>query len=227
MNLFSKMSILLKIDFCKTLLFNFNCFPIRQAMLFPVFVFRRTKIKSIGKIIPPQKGIRTGMIQIGGYGLGIQDSYYSRTIWDCQGEVIFRGKASIGRGCKICVNREGVLSFGDNIMITGRCEFICSLSMSFGDNSLLSWDILIMDTDFHKILNQAGKQVNAPLPVVIGNNVWIGCRSTILKGVCISDNSVVCANSTLIRHNFQDQNVLIGGHGRHCAVLKKEIVWAK
>lgn len=40
-----------------------------------------------------------------------------------------------------------------------------------------------MDTDFHKIKNEDGVQINTNSPVLIGDHVWIGCRALILKGL--------------------------------------------
>ena len=73
------------------------------------------------------------------------------------------------------------LHFGDNFDVTGSSSIICSKNITFGNDSLLSWDILIMDSDFHPILNRNKDRVNSPLPINIENGVWIGCRSTILK----------------------------------------------
>jgi acetyltransferase-like isoleucine patch superfamily enzyme len=46
-------------------------------------------------------------------------------------------------------------------------------------------------------------------PIKIGNNVWVGDKSTILKGVTIGDNVVVGAN-TLVNKDVPD-NCVIGG----------------
>lgn len=36
-------------------------------------------------------------------------------------------------------------------------------------------------------------------PIVIGNNVWIGAKATVTKGVSIGDNSVIAANAVVTR----------------------------
>ena len=51
-------------------------------------------------------------------------------------------------------------------------------SINFGDDNLLSWDILMMDTDFHKIISSDGEERNKPSAIDVGNHVWIGCRVT-------------------------------------------------
>jgi len=49
-----------------------------------------------------------------------------------------------------------------------------------------------MDADFHEI-DPATRNRSAGVvkPVVIGNDVWIGNRTMILKGAKIGDNSVI------------------------------------
>ncbi len=36
-------------------------------------------------------------------------------------------------------------------------------------------------------------------PVSIGNDVWIGCRSIVLKGVSIGDGAIVAAGSVVTK----------------------------
>ena len=57
-----------------------------------------------------------------------------------------------------------------------------------------------MDKDWHSVISTVdGSILNLSKPINVGNHVWIGCRSTILKGVNISDNVIVAANSTISR----------------------------
>lgn len=80
-----------------------------------------------------------------------------------------------------------------------------------------------MDTDFHHIFVD-DEIVNSDQKVCIGNHVWIGCRSTILKGVKIPNNCVIAANSNVIR-SISQENVIVAGNP---AVVKKEFTdWVK
>lgn len=215
---------ILDINLFKTILFNIHYFPLKTAIRLPVFIYKRSKIlKRKGKIII-EHPIKTGMLKLGPYGLGTQDCLYSRTIWEVTGTLIIRGEANIGRGSKISIGKEGILTLGNKFTISGNTELICQKEITFGDNCLLSWEILMMDTDFHHILNEKGEKINPPKPIKIGNHVWIGCRNTILKGVSIVDNTIIAANSTLT-HSIINQNCVIGGNGNNIQILKTNINW--
>ena len=77
---------------------------------------------------------------------------------------------------------------GRDFIVTGRSVILCTKRITFGDECLLSWDLLIMDTDWHSVISTADSRIlNPSKPINVGNHVWIGCRSVILKGVSISD----------------------------------------
>lgn len=78
-----------------------------------------------------------------------------------------------------------------------------------------------MDTDFHKIFDiDSDKQINECRPICIGNKVWIGCRSTILKGIDIAEGNIIAANS-LITGRCGKQNTIIGSKG----LIRSGIRW--
>jgi acetyltransferase-like isoleucine patch superfamily enzyme len=91
-------------------------------------------------------------------------------------------KSSIGYGTLISVTKEVVI----------------------GDNCLIGPNCLIMDSDDHPIEPQKrllGENVDKEtvFPVKIGNNVWVGAYSTILKGVNIGDNAVIGVHTVVTR----------------------------
>ena len=216
--------IIKEVNFWKTVYFNLHYFPFKVAITMPIFIYRHSKLyKMKGKIIIDAP-VRTGMVKIGPHLLGTQDFYNSRTIWEVTGTLVIKGKANIGSGSKICIGENATLFIGDNFSLTGNSEIICQKKISFGNNCLLSWDILIMDTDFHHILNSEEQIINFPKPIIIGNHVWIGCRNTILKGVSIADNIIISANSTITR-SITDSNNIIGGHGKSVDIIKSGVNW--
>lgn len=220
----SDIRLLAKINIGKTLYFNLHYFPFKTAMHMPFYIYRRSVLKiAKGKIVI-NSPIKSGMVRFGQQLLGTQDPYYTRTIWEVTGNLIINGYACIGRGSKITIDKNATLFLGKKFVSTGNLHIICKKNISFGDNCLLSWDILMMDTDFHNIKDEGGIIINPPESIRIGNNVWIGCRNTILKGVNISDNNVIAASSTITR-SFNEKNCIIGGHGKSAEVLKRKIEW--
>ncbi len=195
----------------KTIYFNFKYLPFRQAIRLPVLLSRKVYLKeTAGKIII-EGPVKFGMIRIGYDGVGIFDYKYSRAIWQVSGTVVFKGRALIGHGSKISVGKEGKLVFGDNIIITAESAIIALKKVvEFGNDCLLAWDILIMDNDFHSILDGKGDAINDPANIKIGNHVWIGCRSLILKGSIIPDNSIIAAGSRVSKQLI-GENKLFGG----------------
>lgn len=163
------------------------------------------------------------MIRIGFGDVGIFDNVFSRTVIQLEGKIIFSGKTSIGHGSKISIGKNGVLETGKNFIITAETAIICHKKIKFGDNVLISWENLFMDTDLHKIKSiETNSIMNDSEEIFIGNNVWIGCRNLILKGSQISNNCVIGSNS-LINKKFNRSNILIAGNP--AKILKENIIW--
>lgn len=206
-----------------TLKFNFTYFDFKTAIKFPVIVSCRVYLKKLAGKVVLDFPWETGAVLLGFGDVGIFDKQKSRSIWEVNsGTVIFKGKAAIRHGSKISVN-NGNLQFGENFKITAESTVICTdASIVFGNNNLLSWDILIMTSDFHPIFDAGGNHINKPKNVMFGNDVWIGCRTTVLKGSKIPDGCVIAASS-LVAAEFINKNTLLGGHP--AKELKKEITW--
>ena len=213
-----------EVNLLKTLYFNLHYFPLKTALRMPVFIYRRSELYKMKGRIVINAPVKTGMMKLGPHGLGTQDIFFERTMWEVSGTLVIKGKVSIGRGSKISVGKNATLTFGNNFTITGGSEIICHERITFGDDCLLSWDILMMDTDFHHVINEQGEKINAPKPITIGNHVWIGCRNTILKGSVIADNCIVSANSTITRQ-YDNTNCVICGNGKEAKIIKKGINW--
>lgn len=217
------LKLLVQVSIIKTLYFNFHYLPIVQAIHLPILVFRGTKLAQMKGNVIVDGVCKFANVLIGKHGVGILDFKKERTIWqNNNGTVVFNGRAFIGSGARISVNKEAILTFGKNFCITGGSSIICSKAISFGENCLLSWDILIMDTDFHNIIDSNNIIVNKPKPITIGDHVWIGCRSLILKGVSIC-NDVVIAAGCRITKDITAPHVIVGGGQQR--VVKDSISW--
>ncbi|MBL0882570.1 MAG: acyltransferase [Chitinophagaceae bacterium] len=210
----------------KTIYFNFKYLPWRQAIRFPFWVSSKTYLRKTSGVITINSPIRTGMIRIGYGDISIFDKKRSRSIWDVRGKVIFGGDADIGHGSKITVGETGELWLGNNFSITAESTILAFKKILFGNDCLLSWDILIMDSDFHHIKNEKAEIENPPAEIIIGNQVWIGCRSLILKGSIIPNGCVIAANS-LINKALSGENQVFGSKFLTVTAIKQNIQWSK
>ncbi len=96
------------------------------------------------------------------------------------------------------------LQIGNNSSIGYGTVLSVAKEVIIGDHVLIGPNSLIMDNDDHPLDPSARKsreQVSKGdiAAVTIGDNVWIGFGSTILKGVSIGNNAIVSARSVVTR----------------------------
>lgn len=106
--------------------------------------------------------------------------------------------------------KHGKLEIGANTYI-GQNSVICVLeAISIGVDCLIAEHVTIRDQDHRfgpgKITAKSGFTV---APVIIGDNVWIGAKCTITKGVTIGSNAVIGANSVVTR-DVLPHSVVVG-----------------
>lgn len=113
----------------------------------------------------------------------------------------YKGNA-IGINHKIILRTQSsaaIIDIGNNSGISGGA--ICAHKrIVIGTDTLIGANVVIADNDFHSI--DPKDRLNKKLSIIskeikIGNNVWIGADSYILKGVSIGDNSVIGAKSVV------------------------------
>ena len=95
---------------------------------------------------------------------------------------------------------ESEITLGCNTVINNNTSIIANSRITIGSRCLIGDGVVIFDSDFHQIdpilRNEGNGEVS---PVTIGDNVWIGSRAMILKGVEIGENSVIGAMSVVIK----------------------------
>lgn len=206
----------------KSLYLNYYYFRYKGWKL-PIIVTRRTRLKSVKGRVSVQEPISFGCVRIGFNEVALS-SGNDWNVWNVQGSIEFNGNTELGSGTKLFVGSQGVLTIGDNFITTSRSEIACAHSVTFGDYVLISWDVLIMDTDAHPIRNANNQILNYDKPITIGNNVWIGARTMILKGTSISDDTIVAAGST-VNKAFSQKAIIIAGSP--AKVVKDKIIWKR
>lgn len=92
-----------------------------------------------------------------------------------------------------------------------------------GKDCMFAYDIDLRTGDSHSIVDSiSNKRINYAQNINIGNHVWIASHVSILKGVHISDNSIVATRSVVTKP-FSENNILIGGVP--AKKLKENINW--
>ncbi|MFT3831401.1 MAG: acyltransferase [Opitutaceae bacterium] len=104
----------------------------------------------------------------------------------------------------------GTLTIGRGTFINRGAALAAAQSVRIGDNCLLGEWVSVLDTDFHPV------HADAPIavaPVVIGRNVWLGNRATVLRGVTIGDHAVVGAGA-VVTHDVPARAIVVGNPAR-------------
>lgn len=133
-------------------------------------------------------------ISIGAY-TGFDDGLFLMA-WEQFGDKQFTPKISIGSHCHFgaynnitCCNKiiigEGTLT-GKWVTITDNNHGSYAIN---DDDCVYEW----------KNKAPASRRIHCKGPVVIGKNVWIGDKATILSGVTIGDGAVIAANSSVTK----------------------------
>ena len=137
----------------------------------PIIAKSKTAMINIGDNCRMNSGILTNLVGM-----------YQRTI------IVARGKGSI--------------KIGNNVGISGTTIY-ARKEITIGDNCLIGANTKIIDNDFHPVdpmVRLATPNDNiASATITIGNNVFVGCNSLVLKGVTIGDNSVIGAGSVVVK----------------------------
>ena len=106
--------------------------------------------------------------------------------------------------------KDARIKIGDNCGFSG-VSIGAAKEITIGNNVLCGANVVITDFDWHLDISNS-----LPAPVIIHDNVWIGLNTVILKGVEIGENSIIGANSLVLKDI--PSNVVAGGNP--CKVLK-------
>lgn len=207
-----------------TLYYNFKWLPKTLAFQLPMIIGKGCKIEGSGTIrINAIKEYKRGThhIYIGCRALNWMDEKET-TMIIINGEMQLTENVFIGSGCRFEVAENANLILKEGTNFTGKATVICRNSIIFGKKNLVSWDTLFMDSDAHTIIDLDGG-INQNGKIYLGEHVWIGAKSTILKNTKLSNDIVVAANS-VVSGLYDNQHSVIGGNV--AKVLKNNIEWS-
>ena len=104
---------------------------------------------------------------------------------------------------------HGRIEIGDDALLSPGTRISASDEIIIGNAVMMANGTYITDSDWHTVYDRTRRDEEAK-PVHIGDNVWLGDGSCILKGVTIGDNSVVAARAVVTRD--VPPNVIVAGN---------------
>lgn len=215
-------------DLPKTLYFNLKCFPVRVALKRPVLVTKHTIIKGCyrGCIELPQQ-YSTGILRLGidegSDGVSLEKKNFFIRIDDNAKIKLTGENVTFARGGSIRISSGGKLVIGSNVAVNVGGAFFINTDCHIGNDCMMGWNTTLFDTNGHVVYNTlTNEELPETKPIVIGNHVWIGAESVILKGSHIGDNSIV-AYKSCVTSKFDEENLVIGG--KHAHIIKENTSW--
>ena len=140
------------------------------------------------------------------------------------------GLNPLSRNIKTCiyVGKKATLKLGNDVGISSSTLWVKE-SVSIGNSVAIGADCIIMDTDAHNLdwkircseeTNEYGESLDmvtaASAPIVIEDNVLVGARCIILKGVTIGARSIIGSGSIVTKDIPSDCIAA----GNPCKVIK-------
>jgi acetyltransferase-like isoleucine patch superfamily enzyme len=109
--------------------------------------------------------------------------------------------------CTVVISKEGSLEIEDYTGFSG-VSIYCTNNIKIGKYCKFGGNVSIWDTDFHP-LNFEDRRWSfvgtKTRPIVIGDDVFVGANSIILKGVSIGDRVIIGAGSVITKNIPSDE----------------------
>lgn len=218
-----RLSVLLKVGILKTFYYNFKYCKFSDAIRLPIVVARNATIKGRSKSFLFEERLGLGGVTLGfnrDYNSGVPSSITN------YGTIVFQGYShhSFGAGCSVLLKAGALLEVGDNFGCTGDSRIWVHQKVTIGRNNLWSFGCTVMDGDDHQVIDcNNNKRINQDKPIIFGDDVWMGCHCTILKGIMIPSKCIIAAGSILTATNkIVGEQKIISSKG---SVLRENVHW--
>ena len=199
-----------KLSLIKTIYYNFKF----KMYKMPLLIAK----KSIVKIQKNSKiNIANGRLE---FGLDFLPRGSTSLKMGQNSQFNINGPAYIGNSCRITIEDGAKLVLGSDIFINENSRITAYTEIRIGDGCWIAWDVNIIDTDFHHIIENKKRKLR-DAAVIIEDNVWIGARAIILKGVTIGSGAIIAAGAIVTR----DVPSKCLAAGNPAKIIKKNVKW--
>lgn len=94
-----------------------------------------------------------------------------------------------------------IVRIGRESTVGDRTQIHACRLVEIGQRVMISWDVTLLENNYHS---------NSRGPIVIGDDVWIGCHAIVLSGVTVGPGAVIAAGSVVTRD--VPPHTLVGGN---------------
>ena len=207
-----KIKFFLKVNWIKTIYFNFKKFPFSIAKKLPVFFYGKVKFQDISGEVIINAPIRRGMI---GFGQPYEMNTIHKGIAEIMlaGKLICRGNIQFGKDYFIYIKQNAILEMGNMASMGSSGKIICTKSVFFGDYARIGSESQVIDTNFHQMFNTfTNEKFPISAPIKIGKFNFISNRVTILSKTITPNFCTIASNSLCTKdYTTLGENILIGG----------------
>ena len=146
-----------------------------------------------------------------------QNKVNTRIQMDNYTKLTVNGDFSVNEEAYIWITHSGHLIL-DGGFINEKVTITCASHIHIGKNAHIAREASIRDYDGHYI---DIPDYRTAKPVNIGDNVWIGYRALIMKGVNIGEGSIVAANSVVTK-DVPPHCIVAGNPAK---IIKENVNW--
>ena len=100
---------------------------------------------------------------------------------------------------EIGVRPGAKLTIGESTYINYGCSIGATQLVQIGPNCNIGTYVIIIDNDFHHLQPERRHEMPESAPIILEENVWLGARVVVLRGVTIGAGSVIGAGSIVNR----------------------------
>jgi maltose O-acetyltransferase len=114
------------------------------------------------------------------------------------GTMIIRDRAllmSVVATLELATGSNGTIDIGERVFLNHGCSLGAEVMVRIGPRCQIGPHCMLMDNDFHRLEPERRMERPDSSPIVLEENVWLGARVMVLKGVTIGVGSVIAAGS--------------------------------